>query len=225
MTVRSRVVGPTSEGELVKGRAAGARRGSGAARNLDTKGLRDARTWDLHVLPRLGDLRLRDVTLPVCQRFAADLARDGVGAPTRDRALVLLGSVMQRAVAWQHVTVNPVRAVRKPVQRREREIRPLAPARVETLRSVLGPRDATLSRSSATSARGRPRHSDCAGRTSENGTAAGGGRNPTRTWRVRSRRVPSPERRPKPANCEAPHMQGFRESRRPDSNRGPLHYE
>ena len=51
---------------------------------------------------------------------------------------------MQRAVEWQHVAVNPVRAVRKPVQRREREIRPLAPARVEALRSVLGPRDATL---------------------------------------------------------------------------------
>jgi integrase len=34
--------------------------------------------------------------------------------------------------------------VRKPVQRREREVRPLAPAGVEALRAVLGPRDATL---------------------------------------------------------------------------------
>ncbi len=103
-----------------------------------------ARTWDLHVLPRLGDYQVRDVTLQVCQRFAADLAREGVGPATHHRALVLLGSVMQRAVDWQRITMNPVRAVRKPVQRREREVRPLAPASVEALRAVLGPRDATL---------------------------------------------------------------------------------
>jgi hypothetical protein len=41
---------------------------------------------------------------------------------------VHLGSVMQRAVEWQRVPVNPVRAVRKPAQRREREVRPFAPA-------------------------------------------------------------------------------------------------
>jgi hypothetical protein len=60
---------------------------------------------------------------------------------------------MQRAVEWRHVAVNPVRAVRKPVQRREREIRPLAPSRVEALREVLGPRDATLVSVLAESAR------------------------------------------------------------------------
>jgi hypothetical protein len=43
---------------------------------------------------------------------------------------------------------------------------------------------------------------------------------PRRTWGARSRHVPAGERRLKASSCEASHMQGFRESRRPDSNRG-----
>jgi integrase len=103
-----------------------------------------AGTWDKHVLPRVGGVPLRELTLPVCQRFASDLVRDGVGPATRHRAIVLLGSVMQRAVEWGRIPANPVRSVRKPPQRREREVRPLSPASVEALRRQMGPRDAAL---------------------------------------------------------------------------------
>ena len=103
-----------------------------------------AGTWDKHVLPRVGGIPLRELTLPVCQRFASDLVRDGVGPATRHRAIVLLGSVMQRAVEWGRIPANPVRSVRKPPQRREREVRPLSPASVEALRAQMGPRDAAL---------------------------------------------------------------------------------
>jgi hypothetical protein len=37
--------------------------------------------------------------------------------------------------------------------------------------------------------------------------------------------VPSSDRRVRVRNDEAPPLRGFRQSRRPDSNRGPLHYE
>jgi integrase len=103
-----------------------------------------AGTWDKHVLPRVGGVPLRELTLPVCQRFASDLVRDGVGPATRHRAIVLLGSVMQRAVEWGRIPANPVRRVRKPPQRREREVRPLSPTSVEALRRQMGPRDAAL---------------------------------------------------------------------------------
>ena len=113
--------------------------------NLAPSTLRSyAGTWDKHVLPRVGGIPLRELTLPVCQRFASDLVRDGVGPATRHRAIVLLGSVMQRAVEWGRIPANPVRSVRKSPQRREREVRPLSPASVEALRARMGPRDAAL---------------------------------------------------------------------------------
>ena len=51
---------------------------------------------------------------------------------------------MQRAVERGRIPANPVRSVRKPPQRREREVRPLSPASVEALRKQMGPRDAVL---------------------------------------------------------------------------------
>jgi Phage integrase, N-terminal SAM-like domain len=42
-----------------------------------------AQAWDLHISPRIGGLRLREITIETCQRFAADLDAAGVGAATR----------------------------------------------------------------------------------------------------------------------------------------------
>jgi Phage integrase, N-terminal SAM-like domain len=38
-----------------------------------------ASAWDLHISPRIGGLRLREVSVEACQRFAADLAAAGGG--------------------------------------------------------------------------------------------------------------------------------------------------
>jgi integrase len=100
--------------------------------------------WDTHCLPRVGHLRLRDLTAESCQRFAADMAAAGVGPASRRKALALLGSIVQRAVEWGRIPTNPVRTVRLPAARPAREVRPLAPATVEAMRAVCGPRDATL---------------------------------------------------------------------------------
>jgi integrase len=93
--------------------------------------------WNRHVLPRLGHMQLREITPLVLTRFRADLDRDGVGQETIRRTLVLLQSIFARAVEWQRVGSNPVRAVRKPRTQRRRAVMPLAPATIEAIRSYL----------------------------------------------------------------------------------------
>jgi integrase len=103
-----------------------------------------ASLWDTHCLPRMGDIRLRDLSPESCQRFAADLAAAGVGPASRRKALALLGGIVQRAVEWGRIPVNPVRTVRLPSGRPACEVRPLGPAVIEAMRAALGPRDACL---------------------------------------------------------------------------------
>ncbi len=73
-----------------------------------------------------------------------------MGQPTIYRALALLQGVLRRAVEWRRIGHNPVKAVQKPKVRRQREVRPLSPLRVEQLRTVAaerhkhGLRDAAL---------------------------------------------------------------------------------
>ena len=84
-----------------------------------------ARAWDIHVLPRLGELELRRLTPAVVAGFADELRRDGVGDPTIRKVLSLLQSVLSRAVVLGKITANPVAAIRKPAQRRGRAVKPL----------------------------------------------------------------------------------------------------
>jgi integrase len=107
-----------------------------------------AMLWDTHVLPRLGGLKLRELTPEVLQRFRLDLEASGVGPASTRKALVLLHGVLQRAVEWSRLAVNPMRAVRKPPAGRTRLVEPLSPEAVEGMRGALLEagllRDATL---------------------------------------------------------------------------------
>ena len=104
--------------------------------------------WDAYVLPRLGGLRLRELSPEVVQRFRRDLEEAGVGPASARKTMVLLQGVLQRAVEWGRLPQNPARPVRKPPLERERAIRPLPPATVERIRRHLLGRgrvsDATL---------------------------------------------------------------------------------
>jgi integrase len=106
--------------------------------------------WDRHVLPRLGAMPLHGITPEVLERYRAELEAAGVGQPTVYRALSLVQGVLQRAVEWRRIAQNPVKAVRKPNIRRQREVRPLSPLDVERLRAAArrkrrhGESDATL---------------------------------------------------------------------------------
>jgi hypothetical protein len=49
----------------------------------------------------------------------------------------MLQGILQRAVEWERIQGNPVKAVRKPHADRRRPVRPLPPATVERVRVVL----------------------------------------------------------------------------------------
>jgi integrase len=93
--------------------------------------------WDLHVLPRIGGLRLRELNVETAQRFAADMAAAGVGPAVRRKTLALLGAVVQRAVEWERIPSNPIHAARRPPARANRHVRPIPPATVEQMRALL----------------------------------------------------------------------------------------
>jgi integrase len=106
--------------------------------------------WNVHVNPRLGHLELRQITPLTLERFAAELADDGVGAPTIRKAMSMLQGMLGRAVAWNRLRTNPAPAAKKPAAPRQRAIQPLAPITIEKLRHQLlrgrrdGPRDTML---------------------------------------------------------------------------------
>lgn len=107
-----------------------------------------ASMWDVHVLPRLGALRLRELTPAVINRFRLELEADGVGRQTIGKSMALLQGVLQRACEWDRLPSNPARSVRKPSVQQSRAVVPLTPETVETMRSWLLARnmvrDATL---------------------------------------------------------------------------------
>lgn len=81
--------------------------------------------------------RLTYVRQEIIVRFHADLGRAGLRDASVRKVLALLQGVLQRAVEWQRIPANPCKAVRKPSQRRDRVVRPLAPEQVERLRRHL----------------------------------------------------------------------------------------
>jgi integrase len=106
-----------------------------------------ARTYaglcDLHISPYLGQLKLAELTPEVIARWQAERIAAGAGRSSIHKTLTLLGGILQRAMESGRINRNPMRLVRK-VKRPKKEVRPLAPATVEALRSVCEPRDATL---------------------------------------------------------------------------------
>ena len=99
---------------------------------------RYASIWDLHVLPRLGGLQLRQLTPGLVAEFQSELRAAGVGEPTIRKTLALLQAVCREAVTWGRVASNPV----KPVEARVRALAGRAVARLE--QSVRAPTDARL---------------------------------------------------------------------------------
>jgi integrase len=92
---------------------------------------------DVHIIPRLGNVRLRALTPDVVGQLRAEMAADGVGEAATRKTLVVLRSMFERAVEWRRIESNPAKAVRKPSQVCARVVRPLAPHAVETMRAHL----------------------------------------------------------------------------------------
>jgi integrase len=96
-----------------------------------------ASLWDTHVLPRLGALRLRELDPQTVAWLRAELSGASLSPTSVRKVMVLLQGVLERAVEWGRIPANPARAVRKPAQRRERAVRPVAPKQVEQIRAHL----------------------------------------------------------------------------------------
>lgn len=115
--------------------------------NLASRTLRDySRLLDRHIVPRLGGMRVRDVSVGAIDTFRRDLERQGVKGSQLRQTLVVLQGAFRYAEERGRVSRNPVRLVRKPSGKRQRAIIALAPSQVEKIRTRLGERmgDSTL---------------------------------------------------------------------------------
>ena len=110
-----------------------------------------ASTYDRHIAPDLGCVRLRDITPESIAHLQAARLRAGAGPVAIRRAMELLGTILQRATESQRIPSNPARLVRRARLPRGEEVRPLGPVEIEAMRTYLASggsehpqRDATL---------------------------------------------------------------------------------
>jgi integrase len=96
-----------------------------------------ASLYDHHIHSVLGDVPLRHLKPPVIRRWQAERLAAKGGVVAVRHAQDLLGSILQRAFEDERVAANYVRLVRKPKPPRRKEVRPLAPETVESMRRYL----------------------------------------------------------------------------------------
>ena len=104
------------------------------------------RVWSKHILPRLGNYGVRELTPKRLTRFRAELERAGVGAATVVKAMTIVQSILSFAVGEELVEYNAAAGVTKPRYERAREPQIFVPADVEAIRAQLDLRDRTLVR-------------------------------------------------------------------------------
>jgi len=102
------------------------------------------RVWSKHILPRLGNYGVRELTPKRLTRFRAELERAGVGAATVVKAMTIVQSILSFAVGEELVEYNAAAGVTKPRYERAREPQIFVPAEVEAIRAHLDLRDRTL---------------------------------------------------------------------------------
>jgi integrase len=102
------------------------------------------RVWSLHILPRLGQYGVRELTPKRLTRFRADLEKAGVGTATVVKAMTIVQSILTFAIGEELVEYNAAAGVTKPRYERAREPRIFLPPEVEQIRAKLELRDRTL---------------------------------------------------------------------------------
>lgn len=93
-------------------------------------------TYNLHILPRLGHLQLRQIDPALVLRWRGALEADGVGLPTVRKAMAILQSILARAVEWGYIPTNAPKEVRKPTVPKA-AVRPWPPLMVEQIIAAL----------------------------------------------------------------------------------------
>jgi integrase len=103
------------------------------------------RDWLNHIMPRLGDYGVRELTPKRLARFREELEKAGVGTATVVKCMRIVQSILSFAISEELVEYNAMASVRKPRYERAREPRIFLPAEVEGIRGKLEkPRDRTL---------------------------------------------------------------------------------
>jgi len=102
------------------------------------------RIWDLHILPRLGEYGVREITPKRLVRFRADLENAKLGTATIVKAMTIVQSILSFAVSEELVEYNAAAGVPKPRYTRAREPHIFMPPSVEQIRANLNLKDATL---------------------------------------------------------------------------------
>lgn len=97
-----------------------------------------------HIKPRIGQVELRQLGTSTVEDWRNELAADGVGRPTINRALVVLSAICSRAVARSALEVNPVREVPKLKVAKRGAIYAPGATQVEAILRELDPTSAAL---------------------------------------------------------------------------------
>jgi len=100
--------------------------------------------WGTHLLPRIGDYPLREITPALVEDLCSQFRAAKVGVQTQRKAVMLLQGILRRAVVRGLIPSNPVSVVDKPRQPPTKRPQPLAPLTVEGIRAGMSVRDATL---------------------------------------------------------------------------------
>lgn len=90
--------------------------------------------WRRHVVGRIDQLAMRDVTPRVVSALKQQMLAEGVGVETTRRTLTMLQGVFRLAMEWEEATANPFAVVRKPPIKPPPPVRPLPVEAVEQLR-------------------------------------------------------------------------------------------
>jgi len=106
--------------------------------------------YSAHLEREFGGAALREITSPMIGAWQARALKDGGGQVAIQKALTLLGAILQRAAEGGRIASNPARLVRKARVAKTAEIRPLAPSSVEAIRrAMLNPRPIEIAPSAA----------------------------------------------------------------------------
>lgn len=93
--------------------------------------------------PGLGNLQLRRIS-PSSIVDLRDVIVKRSGSETARKTLAVLQGILERAVEWERIRINPAKVVTKPARSRKSRPRPLHPDEVEAIRVQLAERDSTL---------------------------------------------------------------------------------
>jgi integrase len=105
---------------------------------------RYANAYALHVAPTLDAMPLREITVGVLRRWQAGLIARGLKAGNIHKCRTFLSSVLRHAAEAEAIPANPLALVRAPRAEHREQVRPLAPATVERIRSALEAEDAAI---------------------------------------------------------------------------------